>query len=87
MDTAEETLASRDVAIQGSRDLVKLVTNLELLFAMGLEVFEDSRVDQAGGTVARHLVGIGENGCKVQVVDAGSFRWHQQIDDGEEYKH
>lgn len=46
---AEETLARRNVAVESGSDLMKPVADQDLLFAVGLEVLEDGRIDHGGG--------------------------------------
>lgn len=43
------------MAIESRGDVVKLVTDLDLLLTMSLEVLENGRVDQIGGTVVSHF--------------------------------
>ena len=55
MDAAEEALRGRDVTVQLRDDLMQVFVDYDLLFAAGLQVFEDRRVDHRGWVGTCHL--------------------------------
>lgn len=67
MNAAEEALARRGVTMESGSDLVKLVANLDLFFAMSLQIFEDGRVDHVGTVVTCHADQCtwGDDSCRV----------------------
>jgi hypothetical protein len=55
VNSAEEPLTGRNMAVQSTRYLVQLVANLDFFLAVGLEIFEDGGVNHVVTVAARHL--------------------------------